>query len=58
MHIMDDIDGVHIQLRYIFQHLVIVFQHLVEIQHLVGDGLNARHHKIALLFVYAAVDGI
>ena len=58
MHVVDDIDGVHIQFRHIGQNLLVISQHLGIVQHLILVRLNPRNHLDPLLLIYPAVNGI
>ena len=58
VHVVDDVDGVHVELRHVGEHLFVVAQHLGVVQHLVLIQGDVGHHPDALLLVHAAVDGV
>ena len=58
VHIVDDVDGVHVELSHIGQYLFIIGQHLGVVQHFVHVVLDAGDDDAALLFIHAAVDGV
>ena len=58
MHEVDDVDGVHIQLGNVGEHLLVVCQYLGIVQHLVIILLDLGDDQQALLLVHAAVDGV
>ena len=58
VHEVDDIDRIGVQLGCISQHLVVVCTHLVIVQNLVGNRLDARDNQFALLFVHTAVNRV
>ena len=55
---MDDVDGVHIQLGNVGEHLLVVCQYLGIVQHLVIILLDLGDDQQALLLVHTAVDGV
>ena len=58
VHVVDDVDGVHVQLSHVGQNLLVVGEHLGVAEHLVLVPDDAGHHVEALLLVHTAVDGV
>ena len=58
MHVMNNVDRIHIQLCHIRKHLFIICQNLRIVQNLIGIPFNVRNHLNSFLLVDSAVDGI
>ena len=58
VHVVDDVDGVHVELGHIGEDLFVVAQYLGVVQHLVHVVLDAGDDDAALLLVHAAIDGV
>ena len=58
MVVMDNVQGVHVNLRQPLHHILVPVHYLVVIQILGGDGAELGAHLLAADLVHAAVDGV
>ena len=58
MHVMNHVQGVHVQLGEPFHHVVITLHHFVVIQILGSNRPVGRSHLLPGLYVDSSVDGV
>ena len=57
VHVVNDVHGIIVNARNLLEHQLVVFEHLVVVEHVRGECGYAFEHNGTSLFATAAVDG-